>query len=519
MPAPNQGYRKTTIAVSRRTTRSSTCNKLSTNDVTKGKNTTLGLKKETVVSSKNENAQDALNKRKAEKSPFSDKMLKRSAFGDITNAIDKKANADTKKVIKKPVQASVINKAKQVVKIPTVTSTSTITSGLLKKQSVALQKNDKQTEKTKQNVVKKTILTRKKELETNAQVNINTNKPDIKISKPEIVLKKVLSPSSIKPVTKESIQLSEIATTSSGEDSSLYVSALEELNISDDRQQKDLSKESPGPPPGVDNFDKENWDDPHQVSHYAFDIFEYLKSREAHYTMTEYMEKQTALTRYMRSLLVDWMVEVQESFELTHETLYLGVKIVDKFLSKVIIDKDTLQLVGATSLFIASKFEERSPPLLEDVVYIGDKAYTDEKVIEMEITILKNLNFDMGFPLSYRFLRRYARCSKTPMSLLTLARFILEYCIMDYSTIMLSDSKVAASALHIARIMKKVGSWTPTLEYYSGYKLQEFKEIAIQMNEVLHKKPRSTLSTIRNKYSHEVFFAVAKTPLVSNEEL
>lgn len=33
-------------------------------------------------------------------------------------------------------------------------------------------------------------------------------------------------------------------------------------------------------PPGVNDFDKENWNELFSVSHYAMDIFEYLKERE-----------------------------------------------------------------------------------------------------------------------------------------------------------------------------------------------------------------------------------------------
>lgn len=53
------------------------------------------------------------------------------------------------------------------------------------------------------------------------------------------------------------------------------------------------------------------------------------------------------------------MVEIQESFELNHETLYLGVKLVDMYLSKMTVGKETLQLVGAAAMFIASKYDER----------------------------------------------------------------------------------------------------------------------------------------------------------------
>jgi cyclin B len=69
------------------------------------------------------------------------------------------------------------------------------------------------------------------------------------------------------------------------------------------------------------------------------------------------MEKQPSISQWMRSLLVDWMVEVQESFELNHETLYLAVKLVDLYLDKVVVSKETLQLIGAAAIFIASKFD------------------------------------------------------------------------------------------------------------------------------------------------------------------
>lgn len=105
------------------------------------------------------------------------------------------------------------------------------------------------------------------------------------------------------------------------------------------------------------DFDVENWLDPFQVSHYAMDIFEYLKSRESLFPISDYMEQQVSLSQWMRALLVDWMVEVQESFELNHETLYLAVKLVDLYLTKVTVSKETLQLLGAASLFIACKFD------------------------------------------------------------------------------------------------------------------------------------------------------------------
>lgn len=112
-------------------------------------------------------------------------------------------------------------------------------------------------------------------------------------------------------------------------------------------------------PDGVIDFDRENWDDPFQTSNYAMDIFNYLKEREIIFKIDSYMQRQPHLTTWMRTLLVDWMVEVQETFELNHETLYLAVKIADMYLSKVIVQKEKLQLLGAAALLLACKYDVR----------------------------------------------------------------------------------------------------------------------------------------------------------------
>lgn len=53
--------------------------------------------------------------------------------------------------------------------------------------------------------------------------------------------------------------------------------------------------------------------------------------------------------------------------------------------------------------------QERCPPLIEDFLYICDDAYNRKQFIEMEQLVLKAVDFDLGIPLSYRFLRRYAK--------------------------------------------------------------------------------------------------------------
>ena len=45
-----------------------------------------------------------------------------------------------------------------------------------------------------------------------------------------------------------------------------------------------------------------------------------------------YMTKQPDINHAMRSILVDWMVEVSSELELLSETLYIAVNLTDRFL-------------------------------------------------------------------------------------------------------------------------------------------------------------------------------------------
>ena len=67
-----------------------------------------------------------------------------------------------------------------------------------------------------------------------------------------------------------------------------------------------------------------------------------------------YMTKQPDITFPMRSILVDWLVEVSEEYKLHTETVFLAVNYIDRFLSYMSVQRARLQLVGTACMFIAA---------------------------------------------------------------------------------------------------------------------------------------------------------------------
>ncbi|XP_070146100.1 G2/mitotic-specific cyclin-B3 isoform X2 [Ovis canadensis] len=252
--------------------------------------------------------------------------------------------------------------------------------------------------------------------------------------------------------------------------------------------------------------------DPLFSSVYAKDIFSYMKKREEKFILKKYMTRQTDIDRDMRAILVDWLVEVQMTFEMSHETLYLAVKLVDHYLMKVICKKDKLQLLGSTAFMIAAKFEERCPPSVNDFLYICNDIYKRDEMLAMEASILKILKFDINIPIAYHFLRRYARCVYASMKTLTLSRFICELTLLEYDYVQERASKLAAASFFLALCMNKLGHWAPILEYYSGYRISDLHALVRQLNILLTFHSCNRLKTVCSKYSHEIFFEVAKIP-------
>ncbi|WAR00193.1 CCNB-like protein [Mya arenaria] len=211
----------------------------------------------------------------------------------------------------------------------------------------------------------------------------------------------------------------------------------------------------------IDANDKEN---PQLVSEYVNEIYEYMRMLEE-------------ITGKMRAILIDWLCQVHHRFHLLQETLYLTVSIIDRFLQERPVSKNKLQLVGVTSMLIASKYEEMYAPEVADFVYITDNAYTKKEILEMEQTIIRALNFSFGKPLCLHFLRRNSKAGQVDASKHTLAKYLMELTIVEYDMVQYLPSQIAAASLCLSMKLLDGGKWAIKLKYSSS-KFMKISSIA-----------------------------------------
>ena len=263
----------------------------------------------------------------------------------------------------------------------------------------------------------------------------------------------------------------------------------------------------------LDDIDSRDMNDPLCVTGYVMDIYEHYHEKEAFTSVKPiYMERQPHINERMRSILIDWLIEVHQKFKLVPETLYLTVNVIDRYLEKASISRQKLQLLGVTALLLASKYEEIYPPEISDFIYICDNAYDKEEILAMEENILKVLCYQMTIPSAHAFLVRFLKAAHADRKMVQLSCYILDGTLQSYTLLHYLPSQLAAAAVLIARKVVGRNAWSPTLLKYAGYCEEDILPVA---RAIVTEKSSSTSDCrgVDKKYSSSRYGGIASTKI------
>lgn len=167
------------------------------------------------------------------------------------------------------------------------------------------------------------------------------------------------------------------------------------------------------------------------------------------------MDAQPELRWFMRPYLVDFIVEIHQTFRLRPETLYLTMNIVDRYVSKRIVYKRHFQLVGCAALLIAAKFEDSKDkvPTVSELSQMCCNAYDESAFTQMEGHVLSTIGWVLGFPTPEAWLRISSLQKGMDLKTQSVARFLMEATLFHRDFIGLLPSHLAAGALMLARFV------------------------------------------------------------------
>ncbi|XP_077985191.1 cyclin-A2-like [Glandiceps talaboti] len=170
-------------------------------------------------------------------------------------------------------------------------------------------------------------------------------------------------------------------------------------------------------------------------------------------TVSDYIDRQPFIAAYMRTIVINWLFQVAKDYEMNSQTLHIAVNLFDRYLAHKTVDKESLQLVGTASLFIAMKFEEVHIRTASDMLYATANSYTLQQLVDMELHILYTLNFDVSsWKTSLCCADEILDENESSSTHIQLTHLMVDVVIMDYEmTVNYDARKLAMIAFEIAK--------------------------------------------------------------------
>ena len=177
----------------------------------------------------------------------------------------------------------------------------------------------------------------------------------------------------------------------------------------------------------------------------------------------DYMKNQKEINEKMRSILVDWIIDVHFKFGFTDETLFMTISIIDRYLTKNQIKRSNFQLLGITALMIACKHEEIDLPKVDDFIYITDNAYIKSQLIKMEEELLSKLNFEFLYPSPIKFFEYLSLHFNFEKKHHLMGKYLMETFLLDIKNTKYNPSIISCACAYIVMKFFKFPN------YYESY--------------------------------------------------
>ncbi len=119
------------------------------------------------------------------------------------------------------------------------------------------------------------------------------------------------------------------------------------------------------------------------------------------------------ITERMRTRMVDWMIEVLSNYHCDESAFFEAVNLMDRYFKVCEIKKrcllpEELHLIGVTSMFIASKYQDIYPLRLRIIhEKIAHRKLSCEEIKNKEEEITKLLNYSIGIPTMWDFINLF----------------------------------------------------------------------------------------------------------------
>lgn len=249
------------------------------------------------------------------------------------------------------------------------------------------------------------------------------------------------------------------------------------------------------------------------IHQYKQDVLDFMVSIEKE----QPQENQKNVSEKMRQILIDWMIDVHESFSLKEQTLHLALSYLGEFSALKEINKEEYQLAGIACLWIASKYEEIYPPRTRNYVEVTADTYTIKDLKNMEGSIIEALEFNLNRTTALQLLEAIAEeCEVLSEKNLSFCKYVIETALFEGITKRYSPSVIVSSTISLCeKVLKcKIEPKLQMTQKPNHYDVIDcFKELCL----ALQSSNKYDLSAVKRKYGRSKFHNVSKIRLTLSE--
>ncbi|CAI8035486.1 Cyclin-F, partial [Geodia barretti] len=191
---------------------------------------------------------------------------------------------------------------------------------------------------------------------------------------------------------------------------------------------------------------------------------------------------QRDITNAMRFITVDWMIEIAELKSLSSRTLHQAVTLFDAYLLSRQVDRSALQLLGVTSILVASRWSGATMLTIRESSWLTDNTYSYDEVVKMMSELLGTFHGDIQRQTMSDYLEVLLALVQASPTVHSMATYLSEGVLLHPELSRFSSAHLAAACLLNAQIiLRQDYPWPMYMEKATGFSLSSLSPCSLMI--------------------------------------
>ncbi|AUV58769.1 serine/threonine kinase [Bandra megavirus] len=197
------------------------------------------------------------------------------------------------------------------------------------------------------------------------------------------------------------------------------------------------------------------------------------------------------LTQNRRIILVNWLIGICQSNKIKHETLHLGIFIMNKYLRKIKyqISKSNIQAIGIISVNIATKISEIKCIELDKICILCDGIYSIQELKFIEREIVETLDYELSYDSIWASIKVLCQNGKINKNEYLITYYLSNIILLSPFYGLINSEELANSIIQLAHLLCNEGSINISnnicmLYIYKCYKMEIMSKLTVEIKQL-----------------------------------